>query len=205
MKSATTERPDTTVHFELPPLPFAYDALAPVISKETLELHHDKHHRKYVEMTNQLVAEQKMRAASLEEVVKSSDGKLFNNAAQAWNHDFYWHSLSPKSGKPSGPMMKKLQGDFGGWDAFAKAYAEAANGQFGSGWAWLVARKGKLEIMATPNAETPMARDITCLLALDVWEHAYYIDYRNQRERYVEAVIHERLNWEFAERNLGSK
>jgi len=205
MKSATKERPVTTPHFELPPLPYAYDALAPVISKETLKLHHDKHHRKYVDMTNELVTEQNVRAASLEDVVRSSTGKLFNNAAQAWNHDFYWHSLSPKGGRPSAAFAKKLQSDLGGWDKFAKAYAEAANGQFGSGWAWLVLKNGKLEIVATSNAETPMARGITCLLTLDVWEHAYYVDYRNERERYTEAVINERLNWEFAERNLNGK
>jgi Fe-Mn family superoxide dismutase len=195
----------STPHFELPALPYAYDALAPVISKETLELHHDKHHKKYVDMTNELVAEQNVHAASLEEVVRSTTGKLFNNAAQAWNHDFYWHSLSPKGGRPSAAFTKKLQSDLGSWDKFAKAYAEAANGQFGSGWAWLVLKNGKLAIVATSNAETPMARDITCLLTLDVWEHAYYIDYRNERERYTEAVINERLNWEFAERNLDGK
>jgi Fe-Mn family superoxide dismutase len=203
MKSATRERPVRTPHFDLPPLPYAYDALAPALSKETLELHHDKHHRKYIDVTNQLAAEQSAQASSLEELVRSSDGKLFNNAAQAWNHDFYWHSLSPKGRKPSATFMKKLQGDFGGWDRFAKAYAEAASGQFGSGWAWLVSKKGKLEIVATPNAETPMARGIKCVLTIDVWEHAYYVDYRNQRERYLETVINELLDWEFAERNLG--
>ncbi len=204
MKSATKERAPRTLHIELPPLPYAYDALAPVISKETLKLHHDKHHRKYVETTNQLLSEESLDARTLEEVVRSSTGKLFNNAAQAWNHDFYWHSLAPEGGKPSAAFMKKLQSDLGGWDKFATAYAEAANGQFGSGWAWLVVKNGKLAIVATPNAETPMARGTKCLLALDVWEHAYYVDYRNERESYVEAVINERLNWEFAERNLGA-
>jgi Fe-Mn family superoxide dismutase len=204
MKSAIKERASRRLHIELPPLPYGYDALAPVISKETLELHHDKHHRKYVETTNQLLGEESLDAHTLEEVVRSSTGKLFNNAAQAWNHDFYWHSLAPKGGKPSAAFMKKLQSDLGGWDKFATAYAEAANGQFGSGWAWLVVKNGKLAIVATPNAETPMARGTRCLLALDVWEHAYYVDYRNEREDYVEAVINERLNWEFAERNLGA-
>src|SRR5262245_23407840 len=169
MKSTTKERPAATVHFELAPLPYAYDALAPVISKETLELHHDKHHRKYIDTTNQLLAGDSLQAQTLEDVVRSSTGKLFNNAAQAWNHDFYWHSLAPKGGKPSAAFMKKLQSDLGGWDKFAKAYAEAAIGQFGSGWAWLVAKNGRLEIVATPNAETPMARGITCLLTVDVW------------------------------------
>src|SRR5262249_50615397 len=150
-----------------------------------------KHHRNYIDTTNQLVAERKVQAASLEEVVKSSDGRLFNNAAQAWNHGFYWRSLTPEAGKPSTAFMKRLQGDLGGWDRFARVYADAAIGQFGSGWAWLVVKHGRLEIMATSNAETPMARDITCLLALDVWEHAYYADYRNRRDSYVEAVIND--------------
>jgi superoxide dismutase, Fe-Mn family len=189
-------------HFDLPALPFEYDALAPVISKETLQLHHDKHHKKYVDTMNQLLEKENVHAASLEDVVKHSSGKLFNNAAQAWNHDFYWHSLSPKGGKPSETMLKQINAAFGSWDKFAKAYAEAANNQFGSGWAWLVNRNGKLDIIATANAETPMAHGIPCLLTLDVWEHAYYVDYRNQREKYTEAVINERLNWEFAEKKF---
>jgi superoxide dismutase, Fe-Mn family len=192
-------------HFDLPALPYAYDALEPVISKETLQLHHDKHHRKYVDTLNELLQKENVHAASLEDVVKHASGKLFNSAGQAWNHDFYWKSLAPKGGKPSATMLKHIAAAFGGWDKFAKAFADAANGQFGSGWAWLVNRNGKLDIMATANAETPMARGIPCLLALDVWEHAYYVDYRNQREKYVEAVINERLNWEFAEKNFGQK
>ena len=200
MKQATKER---TLQIELPPLPYAYDALEPVISQETLELHHDKHHRKYVDTTNQLLAQESSQASTLMELVRSANGKLFNNAAQAWNHGFYWQSLTPKGSKPSAAFLKKLQSDLGGWDRFAKDFAQAAIGQFGSGWAWLVLRNGKLDIVATSNAETPMARDITCLLTLDVWEHAYYIDYRNERERYVKAVVNELLNWEFAEKNLG--
>jgi Fe-Mn family superoxide dismutase len=192
------------LHFELPPLPYASDALAPVISRETLELHHGKHHRKYVDTMNQLLGEQHLQAQSLEEVVRRSSGKLFNNAAQAWNHAFYWQSLSPKRRKPSQSIMKRLEADFGGWERFAKAFADAANGQFGSGWAWLVKKDAKLEIVATANAETPMARGTPCLLGIDVWEHAYYVDYRNEREKYVAAVINELLNWEFAEKNLGA-
>ncbi len=204
MKSATKERPVKTPHFELPPLPYAYDALAPVISKETLKLHHDKHHRKYIDTMNQLLAEEGSGGtATLEEIVRSSKGKLFNNAAQSWNHDFYWHSLAPKGSKPSAAFMKRLQSDFGGKDKFAEKLAEAANSQFGSGWAWLVSKGGKLDIVATSNADTPMAHRVKCLLTVDVWEHAYYVDYRNERERYTEAVINELLNWEFAERNLG--
>jgi Fe-Mn family superoxide dismutase len=199
----TTARAVRVARFELPALPYAYDALEPVISKETLQLHHDKHHKKYYDTMNQLLEKENVHAASLEDVVKHSSGKLFNNAGQAWNHDFYWQSLSPKGGRPSETMLKHIGTAFGGWDRFAKAFAEAANNQFGSGWAWLVNRNGKLDIMATPNAESPMANGVPCLLTLDVWEHAYYVDYRNQREKYVEAVINERLNWEFAEKNFG--
>ncbi len=188
--------------FDLPPLPYPYEALEPVISKETLQLHHDKHHRKYVDTMNQLLEKENVHAASLEDVVKHSSGKLFNNAGQAWNHDFYWKSLSPQGGRPSPAMQKHIDAAFGGWDPFAKRFAEAAVNQFGSGWAWLVNRNGKLDIMATPNAETPMTNGVPCLLTIDVWEHAYYVDYRNQRDKYVAALINERLNWQFAEQNF---
>jgi Fe-Mn family superoxide dismutase len=188
-------------HFSLPPLPYAEDALEPVISAETLRLHHDKHHKKYVDTANELLAKDPIQAASLEEVVRASRGKLFNNAAQAWNHDFYWQSLSPKRQRPSGALRARLEKDFGNYDRFAEAFAAAALGQFGSGWAWLVDKDGRLQVMATSNAETPMAQGIKCLLTVDVWEHAYYLDYRNERERYVSAVM-DRLNWEFAQSNL---
>ena len=193
------------LHFELPPLPYAEDALAPIISAETLAVHHGKHHRKYVETTNQLIAEQPLEARSLEELVRKASGKLFNNAAQAWNHEFYWHSLSPKGAPPGGVLRRQLEKDFGSIESLVDKFAAAANGQFGSGWAWLVQKDGKLEVMATPNAQTPMAKGIHCLLAIDVWEHAYYIDYRNQRERYVQALIEKRLNWQFAEQNLNGR
>ena len=192
-------------HFDLPALPYAYDALEPVISKETLTLHHDKHHKKYVDTMNQLLEKENVHAASLEDVVKHSSGKLFNNAAQAWNHDFYWHSLSPKRQRPAGALLHRVEKDFGSYDKFADTFSKAAIGQFGSGWAWLVNRNGKLDIIATANAETPMAHGIPCLLTLDVWEHAYYVDYRNQRDKYIEAVINERLNWEFAEQKLSGR
>ena len=188
-------------HFSLPPLPYAEDALEPVISAETLRLHHDKHHKKYVDTANELLAKDPIQAASLEEVVRASRGKLFNNAAQAWNHDFYWQSLSPKRQRPSGALRARLEKDFGNYDRFAEAFAAAALGQFGSGWAWLVDKDGRLQVMATSNAETPMAHGVRCLLTVDVWEHAYYVDYRNERERYVSAVM-DRLNWESAEKSL---
>ena len=202
--STATAKAVQTLHFELQPLPYPEDALAPVISAETLSLHHGKHHRKYVDTMNELLKKEPVAGSSLEDVVRNSKGKLFNNAAQVWNHDFYWKSLSPKKTRPSGALLRRIDGDFGSYDRFAEAFAAAAAGQFGSGWAWLVEQNGKLEIVTTSNADTPMARGIRCLLTVDVWEHAYYVDYRNQRDRYLSAVIGERLNWEFAERNLGS-
>jgi Fe-Mn family superoxide dismutase len=193
------------LHFDLPPLPYPEDALAPVISAETLALHHGKHHRKYVDTINELLKREPIRASSLEEVVRASQGKLFDNAAQAWNHDFYWHSLTPKKTRPAGALLRRIEGDFGSYDRFAEAFAAAAAAQFGSGWAWLVEREGKLQVVTTANADTPMARGTRCLLTIDVWEHAYYVDYRNQRERYLSAVIGERLSWSFAEQNLESR
>jgi Fe-Mn family superoxide dismutase len=203
--ATATARAAEKLHLQLPPLPFAEDALAPVISAETIQFHYGKHHKKYVDTANQLLEKEPVNARTLEELVRSSSGKLFNNAAQVWNHDFYWHSLSPKAGKPGGAMRSQLERDFGSYESFVEKFAAAANGQFGSGWAWLVQKDGKLEVMATPNAETPMARGIRCLLTVDVWEHAYYIDYRNQRDRYLQALIEQRLNWEFAERNLTAR
>ena len=190
------------LHFSLPRLPFAEDAMAPVLSAETLKLHHGKHHKKYIDTMNQLLQKEEIDGSSLEDVVLAAKGKLFNNAAQAWNHDFYWHSLSPKRRRPAGAMLHRLERDCGSYERFVDAFAAAANGQFGSGWAWLVEKDGKLQVVATANADTPMAHGINCLLAVDVWEHAYYVDYRNERERYVSAIL-EHLNWEFAEKNLG--
>ncbi len=190
------------LHFDLPTLPYPENALEPVISRETLALHHGKHHRKYVDTMNELLQKEPIAARSLEDVVRQSKGKLFNNAAQAWNHDFYWKSLSPDKQRPSGALLRRLEADFGSYDRCVEAFAAAAAAQFGSGWAWLVEQDGKLQVQTTANADTPMARGIRCLLTVDVWEHAYYVDYRNQRERYLSAVI-ERLNWKFAEQNLG--
>ena len=192
-------------HFDLPPLPYPEDALEPVISAETLALHHAKHHKKYVDTMNELLQKEPLRASSLEDVVRQAKGKLFNNAGQAWNHDFYWKSLSPKKARPSGALQRRIDADFGSYERFAEHFAAAANDQFGSGWAWLIEEAGKLSIVTTANADTPMAQGKKCLLTIDVWEHAYYVDYRNQREKYLAAVIGERLNWEFAERNLGAR
>jgi Fe-Mn family superoxide dismutase len=190
------------LHFSLPPLPYADDALAPVMSAETLRLHHGKHHKKYVDTMNQLLEKEPVQASSLEDVVRQAKGKLFNNAAQAWNHEFFWQCLSPQKRRPAGALLHRLERDFGSYDKFADQFSQAATGQFGSGWAWLVDRDGKLQVTSTSNADTPMAHGIKCLLTVDVWEHAYYVDYRNERDRYVSAIL-ERLNWEFAEKNLG--
>jgi Fe-Mn family superoxide dismutase len=195
-------------HFSLAPLPYAYDALAPAISEETMHLHHDKHHQTYVDKTNKLLEEHPVEGETLEQIVRACAGvpertMLFNNAGQAWNHDFYWQSLSPKSAEPSGALLQRIEKDLGGYQRFAKAFATAASGQFGSGWAWLIVNKnGALDIVTTSNADTPMARGIPCLLTVDVWEHAYYVDYRNLRDKYLEAVISSRLNWDFAAQNL---
>jgi superoxide dismutase, Fe-Mn family len=188
MATATARAP-SALHFDLAPLPFDYEALEPILSAETLSLHHDKHHRKYVETMNQLLAQAPIaKASSLQDVVRASSGKLFNNAAQAWNHDFYWHSLSPKRSRAAGALLHRIEKDFGSYERFSEAFAKAAIEQFGSGWAWLVQKDGKLEVTSTSNADTPMARGVRCLLTLDVWEHAYYVDYRNERERYVSAL-----------------
>ena len=202
MKSSA-QRAAQPIQFSLPPLPYAEDALAPVISAETLQLHHGKHHRKYVDTMNQLLQEHPVAGRTLQDVVRASSGKLFNNAAQAWNHEFYWHSLSPSGGKPGAALLRQLEKDFGSFEHFREKFAAAAAAQFGSGWAWLVSRDGKLEVTTTSNADTPMAHGVKCLLTIDVWEHAYYVDYRNQRERYLSALIENRLNWSFAEENLG--
>ena len=203
MKSSAARSAQDAPQFELPPLPYAEDALAPVISAETLRFHRGKHHKKYVDTTNQLLRESpELARPTLEEVVKSSSGKLFNNAAQAWNHAFFWQCLSPKGGEPSPTLRKAIEKDFNGLDHFKADLAKAASGQFGSGWAWLVRRDGKLEILTTANAETPMAKGIACLLTIDVWEHAYYVDYRNDRDKYLAELIGKRINWEFVEQNL---
>ena len=203
--STATAKAVQALHFDLPPLPYPEDALAPVISAETLKLHHGKHHKKYVDTMNQLLETTEVRGSSLEDVVRSSEGKLFNNAAQAWNHSFYWQSLTPKAAPPSGALRQRLERDFASFEKFVEQFAAAANGQFGSGWAWLVEKDGRLQVVATANADTPIKHGARCLLALDVWEHAYYVDYRNQRERYVQAVIEQRLTWAFAEQNLNRK
>jgi len=188
---------------ELPKLPYAMDALAPYISKETLEYHYGKHHQAYVTKLNELIKDTPFANASLEETVKKSDGAIFNNAAQAWNHTFYWHCLSPEGKSDlSEKLADTIQKTFGSLDDFKNEFTKTAVGTFGSGWAWLVKNKeGKLEIISTSNAGTPLTQDKKALLTCDVWEHAYYIDYRNARPKYVENFW-KLVNWDFVEKNL---
>jgi Fe-Mn family superoxide dismutase len=195
--------------FTLPELPYAKDALAPVISAETIDYHYGKHHQAYVTNLNNLVPGTKYENLSLEEVVKASHGQLsekpvFNNSAQVWNHTFYWHSLSPTGGgAPSGAIGAAIDKAFGSFDSFKEKFSKAAATQFGSGWAWLVKNAdGGLAIEQSANADTPFAAGKTCVLTLDVWEHAYYVDYRNARPKYIEEFW-KKVNWDFATKNLG--
>ena len=195
--------------FTLKALPWNEDALAPVISARTIEFHYHKHHKTYVETLNKLVAGTRYADMKLEEIVRATAGKdaenekkIFHNAGQVWNHDFYWRSLAPKTGEPTGALAKAIERDFGDVKTLTEKLAEAGKEQFGSGWAWLVSKRGKLSIEKTPDADTPMAKGVNCLLALDVWEHAYYLDYQNERPKYLEKVLAKLLNWEFAAENL---
>jgi len=190
--------------FTLPPLPYAMDALAPTISQETLEFHYGKHHQTYVTNLNNLVAGTEFESATLEEVVKKSSGGIFNNAAQIWNHTFYWNSLSPNGGgEPNGKLADAINAKWGSVAAFKEAFNKSAAGNFGSGWTWLVKKTdGTLDIVNTSNAATPLTTDDVPLLTCDVWEHAYYIDYRNARPKYLESFWNI-VNWDFAAKNLG--
>jgi Fe-Mn family superoxide dismutase len=193
--------------FTLPPLPYARDALAPHISENTLNFHYGKHHQAYVDNLNKLVAGTPMESMSLEDVVRESHGKnqgVFNNSGQVWNHTFYWNSMSPTGGgAPTGEIAEKIKEDFGGFDEFKKAFADAGATQFGSGWAWLVLKDGKLAVSKTPNAETPLTdASVTPLLTMDVWEHAYYLDFQNARPKYIETWLTTLANWDFASANL---
>ena len=189
--------------FTLPPLPYALDALAPHISKETLEFHYGKHHQTYVTNLNNLISGTEFESSSLEEIVKKSSGGVFNNAAQVWNHTFYWNSLSPNGGgEPSGDLLAAINAKWGSVDAFKEAFNKSAAGNFGSGWTWLVKKPdGSIDIVNTSNAATPITTSDIPLLTCDVWEHAYYIDYRNARPKYLENFWN-LVNWDFAASNL---
>ncbi len=193
--------------FELPALPYAYDALGPYMSKETLEYHHDKHHNAYVTNGNNLLKDSGLEGKSLEEVVKESFGKnagLFNNAGQHYNHVHFWNWLKPNGGggaaKVPGALLKAIESDLGGYDKFRTDFIQAGVTQFGSGWAWLSVKDGKLAISKTPNGENPLVHGATPILGVDVWEHSYYIDYRNLRPKYLEAFVDNLINWEYVEK-----
>ena len=188
--------------FTLPELPYAKDALAPHISAETLEFHHGKHHQTYVTNLNKLL-EGKPDHGSLVEIIQKAEGPLFNNAAQVWNHTFYWHCMKPGGGgEPTGDIADAIKRDFGGFDKFREEFTQAAITQFGSGWAWLVLTGDKLSISKTGNADLPLKHGQKALLTIDVWEHAYYIDYRNARPKYIDTFLSSLVNWDFVTQNL---
>lgn len=193
----------------IPELPFTKDALEPYISSRTLDFHYGKHHNAYVVNTNKLLENHALKDKTLEEIIESTAGDssqagLFNNAAQVWNHTFYWSSIKPKGGgQPTGKIADRINKDLGGYDKFVASFQTAGVGQFGSGWAWLVVNKnGKLEVIKTANADTPLARGLKPVLTLDVWEHAYYLDYQNRRPDYVKSFMENLLNWDFANSNI---
>jgi Fe-Mn family superoxide dismutase len=194
--------------FELPPLPYAYDALEPFMSSQTLHLHHDKHHQTYVTNLNNLLKDSPLASASLEEVIRQSVGDpakvgVFNNSGQVWNHTFYWRSMRANGGGAlPGELEKRIVADFGSVDAFKDEFSNAAVTQFGSGWAWLYLDNGKLKVTKTANADTPLAHGHTPLLTVDVWEHAYYVDYQNRRADFVKAFLASMVNWDFVAENL---
>jgi Fe-Mn family superoxide dismutase len=189
--------------FEVAPLPYAKDALEPVMSKETFDYHYEKHHKTYMTKLKGLIEGKPEASKTLEEVVKSSSGGVFNNAAQVWNHTFFWESLKPAGGgAPTGDIADLITRDFGGYDKFKETFKTEGMNRFGSGWVWLVLEGGKGKIVATPNAETPLTTSAKPLITADVWEHAYYIDYRNKRDGFLDAYLDKLVNWEFAAKNL---
>ncbi|MES1999411.1 MAG: Fe-Mn family superoxide dismutase [Pseudomonadota bacterium] len=190
---------------ELPALPYAKDALQPHISAETIEYHYGKHHQAYVTNLNNLIKGTEFEAMSLEDIIMKSSAGVFNNAAQVWNHTFYWNCLSPNGGgAPTGALADAINAKWGSFDAFKEAFSKAAVGTFGSGWAWLVKGKdGALDIVSTSNAATPMTNGQTALMTCDVWEHAYYVDYRNARPKYVEGFWN-LVNWSFVSKNYAA-
>jgi superoxide dismutase, Fe-Mn family len=191
----------------LPPLPFEFSALEPSISAETLQFHYGKHHQSYVDKLNKLITGTEFEDASLEEIIRKATGPIYNNASQVWNHNFYWQSLTPAQpgAKPVDDLMEAIDRDFGDFSRFQKLFNEAASGIFGSGWAWLVRDEdGRLAIESTSNGDNPIKSGKTAILTCDVWEHAYYIDYRNERAKYLNSIWNI-MNWKFAEANFRSR
>jgi superoxide dismutase, Fe-Mn family len=196
-----------TKAFSLPPLPYDAGALEPIISKRTMEIHHGRHHAAYVKKLNDLVDGTPFATQHLEEIVNStyldaSKSKIFNNAAQAWNHAFFWSCLGPTPSKPQGQLAAALERDIGDYETFKTAFVQAGVEVFGTGWVWLVCDKGKLCIESTPDAVTPIAQGKTCILTIDVWEHAYYLDYQDKRAEFLKQVTEKLLNWDFAGENF---
>ncbi len=191
---------------ELTKLPYSTDALEPHISAKTLEIHHGKHHKGYVDKLKSEIEGTDAADLSLLEMIRTRKGKVFNFAAQIWNHSFYWDCLSPKGGGgPAGALLKAVDRDLGGVDGFRESFSEAAAGEFGSGWAWLICKNdGSLAVMSSSDADTPVRQGHTPLLTLDVWEHAYYLDFQNERGKYIEAYLDHLVNWKFAEENFQS-
>lgn len=196
--------------YELAPLPYDYSALEPCISKSTLEFHHDKHHAAYVSKYNDAVKGTELDAQPIEEVIKTiandaSKAGVFNNAAQAWNHSFYWQCMKPNGGgTPTGELAAKIDADFGSFDKFVEEFKNAGATQFGSGWAWLVLDNGTLKVTKTGNADNPITAGQTPLLTMDVWEHAYYLDYQNKRPAYIDDFLGKLVNWDFVAQNLAN-
>lgn len=196
--------------YTLPALPYDYTALQPYISKSTLEFHHDKHHAAYVSKYNDAVANTEYDSQSIEDVIKSIAGNpdkagLFNNAAQAWNHSFYWQCMKPNGGgTPTGALADKITADFGSFDKFIEAFKTAGATQFGSGWAWLVLENGTLKVTKTGNADLPLVHGQIALLTMDVWEHAYYLDYQNKRPDYINTFVTQLVNWDFVASNFAA-
>jgi Fe-Mn family superoxide dismutase len=194
--------------FELAPLPYAEDALEPVISARTMQFHHGKHHKRYVDTLNELIAGTPLEKADLTDIIQEAakdkeKQKIFNNAGQVWNHDFFWKCMKPGGGgAPTGDLARRIDQDFGGFDQFKKEFATVANNHFGSGWAWLVLDNGKLKAISTPNAVPPMVQGQKALLTCDVWEHAYYLDYQNRRPDFVQAFLDKLVNWDFVAQQM---
>nr|AUG32279.1 superoxide dismutase [Paulinella longichromatophora] len=196
----------------LPALPYSIDALEPYISSQTLTFHHGKHHNAYVDKLNDLIKDSELSNKSLEEILvstfnKASDVALFNNAAQVWNHSFYWKCMNPKtSGKPNpnGALIKKIKADFGSFESFLDQFKQAGMGQFGSGWAWLILDQGNLKVTKTSNADLPLVHGQQALLTMDVWEHAYYLDYQNRRADYINTYLEKLVDWDFVESNYAT-
>jgi len=207
-KTINPSAKEKTMTFTLPPLPYEPTALEPHMSANTFSFHYNKHHQAYVTNLNNLIKDTPLADKTLEEIIMSSSKdpsmqSIFNNAAQVWNHTFFWNSMKPNGGgAPKGKIAEKITADLGGYDAFKEAFKTAATTQFGSGWAWLILDGGKLKITKTPNADLPMAHGQKALLTLDVWEHAYYLDYQNRRPDFITAYLDHLVNWEFAEANL---